>query len=174
LFNSTHYQIAITYKPNQGQKFTEDFVLDCKHVAGERWRAKVIFALSGYRTDIIFPDGDRLVDAQPGLMFYFNGAGVSTSYGFNAQASQADYRRPQKLLIMDYKTSIVDYDGLNSDDDLPWLSMAPRHFRGVNALMSDSSVQRVMLPQLDAATQIYAVAPGQCYTGAPTTPWITP
>lgn len=165
MISADQYQLSITFKPDHGNHFTNDMVIDVDRLGGDQRRAKIAQLVGGYRVDIkLWFNDQRLQSVGSGQTFQFVAPDGATSYGYNTQASNARYRLPDKVLAMDYQASLIDYDGVGGDDDAA-LCMAPRHHQEANVLFGDGSVRRVGLPDLDAVEQVYTIALNQNYTG---------
>src|SRR5688572_18104810 len=142
----TVFELSISYKPQQGDHFTDDLRMRFTKLGSSVWQPEVVHALAGARTDMEYlaPNAYfRAIDIQSGMSLpSLESGGNHISYGFNFDASDVPKRNQERIVIMDYKVPIFDYDGLYGDDDAPATLMAPRHFKGVNALFSDHSVRR--------------------------------
>ncbi|MGH7213738.1 MAG: type II secretion system protein [Tepidisphaeraceae bacterium] len=112
-----------------------------------------------YRTDFMSArkTGTRIRRLTNGMSFSTEILLEPISYGYNVQASRVSGPRPEAVVAMDYKSTTIDYDGLNEDDDT-WADFsAPRHMKQTNVLFSDHSVQRVTAVELDPYSDAYLV-----------------
>jgi hypothetical protein len=86
--------------------------------------------------------------------------GRMTDYGFNAMASGLREYKVPRVLVMDYRRPLIDFDGFPSpvnDDDPADFVPDDRHNRRVNVLLSNGAVQSYGPDELRPSSAIYAI-----------------
>ena len=103
----------------------QDLVIECTRDSlasggsttgiSQAWIGKVLSNSNGYRFDVIFGASNvgRLRNVQAGQTFQYWPTTTKVSYGYNLQASNlGSKRRPDKIIAMDYKCTVIDFGNL--------------------------------------------------------------
>jgi prepilin-type N-terminal cleavage/methylation domain-containing protein len=154
-----HYRVTIQLHPN---RTSERIVVEYQLVNG-MWQATLLEAHPDYRVDVLdLGEGTRAHNISLGFAIRYR-ARSSLDYGYNLMASELARPRSGKILIMDYRKSVFDFDGFDEKDDDPhrWIPRN-RHLKKINVLTSDGSVQTMafdeLLPMLsDGPNTLYPI-----------------
>lgn len=158
-FSPTHYRVTIQLHP---QRTAERIVIEYQMIDGA-WQATLIEKHNDYRVDVLnLADGTRTSNISAGFTIRY-GSTSALDYGYNLMASELPKARSGKILIMDYRKSVFDFDGFDNNDDDParWIPRT-RHLKKTNVLTSDGSVQTLafdeLLPMLaDGPNTLYPI-----------------
>jgi prepilin-type N-terminal cleavage/methylation domain-containing protein/prepilin-type processing-associated H-X9-DG protein len=160
------FTLSFTFKPQNGNKNTDDLVIEAARVAGDNWRATIV-APNPYPTreryDVtVLSTGQRLTDVSHSTApFEFtamtdSGAG---DYGYNALAGNVRLAnlRSQSILISDYTQLVADC----VNDDFNVTLPKDRHMKQMNVLLADGSVHRTELTALAAQSNAWDAEPNR-------------
>ena len=155
------FELSYALRPNR-----PDEVLTIRYErlgGGEMWRASVVREPANYRTDcFIVSTGMRHANITTGFTvdYAFDHA---VDYGFNVIGERLISPSNDKILVMDYNHTIIDFDGYplspaNNDDVASTSIPVDRHRKTVNALMSDGSVRTFHPVDLQPSSELYTLA----------------
>lgn len=152
------YIATIVYQKNKPEYATIEFV----RISGNQWQARPT------RIDPKKPYGGPPIDIETGLVTladvqvgqsYLFTSGISSShYGYNIALASARTPKPDRVMVMDYLKTTIDYDGLNNNDDVPAQDLLGRHLKPprVQVLFVDGSVSMRTISDLQPSTGVYA------------------
>ena len=112
-------------------------------------------------------EGDRYPNVQAGFAVSYPPTDDrrATDYGYNLLASGLRHFKTPKVLMMDYRDAIVDFDGYpqptNDDDDATVHIPRDRHRQRINVLLSDGSVASFTPVDLHPSNDIYVIGDGR-------------
>jgi prepilin-type N-terminal cleavage/methylation domain-containing protein/prepilin-type processing-associated H-X9-DG protein len=86
----------------------------------------------------------------PRVLICPDDADADISYGYNQAAELSSEWELHTILAMDYRKDLIDLDGVEPDDGPEY--NAARHAKRANALFGDSSIQSVIVSELDSAS----------------------
>lgn len=156
--NANSYSVYIEYQQAHSDYATILFT----RVFGDLWKITITHVdppkgYGGGPIDLAWGSTTWL-DVQQGQTFYYTAGGATgTNYGYNLEMSDVKSPKAGKVVAMDYDKMWIDYDGLNSDDDVTTKYLVGRHTdkRYINVLFTDSSVRLMTVKDMKAATGIY-------------------